>query len=545
MTIGLLDRLVSSRSNSMACRQPNNTKRPYMATTPVHYPWYKKEDTDAFFALFQNNIANFVIIAISMLSMGFPASIVFGQVLPGAAVAVMAGNFYYAWSAARLARKENRADVTALSYGISTPVMFVFLFGVLLPVKQLTGDAEMAWKVSVAACFISGAISAAGSLIGRWAQYHLPRAAMLGAVAGVALTFIAGEMLFKTLEMPVIGLLVLAIIIVGLVARVSMPFRLPTSLFAIVIGTAMAYLIGDAGGERFSDAFTHLGFYPLLPSLAWFEGLGLLLTGMLAILTVVLPITLYTAIETMNNVEAMEAAGDKYDVRECQAVDGVGTMIGSLFGGVFPTTVYIATVGAKWMGAGRGYSILNGVVYGFATMFGLIAALAAIIPVSVVAPILVFVGMSMIATAFQSNDTRYYPAVALAMLPYFANYVMTRFNRGAGEVVADISGGIVAMGQGAMFMAIFVGAMTVSVIDHQFRRAAVFAGVAAAFSFVGLMHAPELAFNAAWDFTLGYLVMGALFLYFSWQEKEQAMAHPAAVRPTSVPPASPTEPDQA
>ena len=59
-----------------------------MSTPRVHYPWYKKEDTDAFFALFQNNIANFVIIAISMLGMGFPAEIVFGQVLPGAAVAV-------------------------------------------------------------------------------------------------------------------------------------------------------------------------------------------------------------------------------------------------------------------------------------------------------------------------------------------------------------------------------------------------------------------------------------------------------------------------
>ena len=377
-----------------------------MATASTHYPWYKKEDTDAFFALFQNNIANFVIIAITMLGMGFPSSIVYGQVLPGAAVAVMVGNFYYAWSAARLARKENRADVTALSYGISTPVMFVFLFGVLLPAKQLTGDAEMAWKVAVAACFISGAIEAVISVIGRWVQYHLPRAAMLGAVAGVALTFIAGEMLFKTLEMPVIGLLVLAIIIVGLVARVSMPFKLPTSLFAIIVGTAMAYLIGDAGTERFSDAFTHLGFYPLLPNLAWFEGLGLLLTSMLAVLTVVLPITLYNAIETMNNVEAMEAAGDKYDVRECQAVDGAGTMIGALFGGVFPTTVYIATVGAKWMGAGRGYSLLNGAVYALATMFGLIAALAAIIPVSVVAPILVFVGMSMIATAFQANERR-------------------------------------------------------------------------------------------------------------------------------------------
>jgi len=141
-----------------------------MAAANTHYPWYKKEDTDAFFALFQNNIANFVIIAITMLGMGFPTSIVYGQVLPGAAVAVMVGNFYYAWSAARLARNENRSDVTALSYGISTPVMFVFLFGVLLPAKQLTGDAELAWKVAVAACFISGAIEAVISVIGRWVQ---------------------------------------------------------------------------------------------------------------------------------------------------------------------------------------------------------------------------------------------------------------------------------------------------------------------------------------------------------------------------------------
>lgn len=498
-----------------------------MSAPPVHYPWYKKEDTDAFFALFQNNIANFVIIAITMLGMGFPASIVFGQVLPGAAVAVMVGNFYYAWSAARLARKENRTDVTALSYGISTPVMFVFLFGVLLPAKQLTGDVDMAWKVAVAACFISGAIEAAISLIGRWVQYHLPRAAMLGAVAGVALTFIAGEMLFKTLEIPVIGLLVMAIIIVGLIARVAMPFRMPTSLFAIIIGTVLAYLIGATEDGQFSDAFTHLGFYPLLPNLAWFEGMGLLFTSMLAVLTVVLPITLYNAIETMNNVEAMEAAGDKYDVRECQAVDGAGTMIGALFGGVFPTTVYIATVGAKWMGAGRGYSLLNGAVYAVATMFGLIAAIAAIIPVSVVAPILVFVGMSMIATAFQANDTRYYPAIALAMLPYFANYVMTRFNRGAEEVVTDISTAIVALGQGAMFTAILLGAMTVSAIDHQFRKAAIFALVAAGFSFVGLMHAPELAFNASPDFMAGYLVMGLFFSWFAFKGAEQERPLPA------------------
>ena len=98
-----------------------------MSQGTFHYPWFKKTDVDAFFALFQNNIANFIIIAITMLGMGFSPEIVFAKVLPGAAIAVMSGNFYYAYTAARLARKEQRTDVTALAYGISTPVMFVFL----------------------------------------------------------------------------------------------------------------------------------------------------------------------------------------------------------------------------------------------------------------------------------------------------------------------------------------------------------------------------------------------------------------------------------
>ncbi|WP_375055843.1 solute carrier family 23 protein [Zobellella sp. DQSA1] len=487
-----------------------------MAEPRFHYPWYKKEDTDAFFALFQNNIANFVIITITMLGMGFPQELVFGQVIPGAAIAVLVGNFYYAYTANRLAHKEQRTDVTALSYGISTPVMFVFLFGVLLPAKTMTGDPVLAWKIAVGACFLSGLLEVLVSIIGRWVQRNLPRAAMLGAVAGVALTFIAGEMMFKTLEMPVVGLFVLAVIIIGIVGRVVLPLRMPASLFAIVFGTLLAYLLGASDSARIAEGLSHFGFYPVLPSMAAFDGMTYLFGSMIGILTVVLPITLYNAIETMNNVEAMEAAGDRYDVRECQAVDGVGTMIGALFGGLFPTTVYIATVGAKWMKAGRGYSIVNGVVYLLAAMFGLIAVISALIPVAVVAPILVFVGMSMVSTAFQTNAKKYYPAVALAMLPYFANYVMTRFNNAAGEVVSRISDGIVPLGQGAMFTAMMLGAMTVCVIDGAFKRAMVFALCSAGFSFVGLMHAPKLGFYAAPEFVMGYLVMALLFAYYAF-----------------------------
>lgn len=486
-----------------------------MSQGTFHYPWFKKTDIDAFFALFQNNIANFIVIAITMLGMGFSADIVFGKVLPGAAIAVMSGNFYYAYTASRLAHKEQRTNVTALSYGISTPVMFVFLFGVLLPAKTITGDADLAWKIAVGACFLSGLISALVAFVGPWMQRNLPRAAMLGAVAGVALTFIAGEMLFKTLEMPIVGIVVLGIIILGLVARVVMPFRLSSTFFAIIIGTALAYALGEADTKNFQEGINHLGFYPPTFTMASFEGMGLLFTSMVGILTVVLPITLYNAIETMNNVEAMSVLGDDYHVGECQAADGVGTLLGALFGGLFPTTVYIASASSKWMDAGRGYSIANGIVYLIAASFGLIAAMAAVIPVAVVAPILVFVGISMVSTAYQANAKKYYPAVAIAMLPYLGNYVMTRFNNAAPELVAKVSTGIVPLGQGAMFTAMMLGAITVSVIDHQFRRAAAFTLITAGMCFIGIIHAPRMAFNAAPDFMIGYLVLAAFLFYLS------------------------------
>ncbi|WP_134704023.1 NCS2 family permease [Ammoniphilus sp. YIM 78166] len=493
-----------------------------MNNKPFSYPWYKKEDTDAFFALFQNNLANFVVIAVTMLGMGFPAGIVFGKVIPGAAVAVLVGNLYYAHLANRLAHREKRTDVTALSYGISTPVMFIFLFGVLLPAKTLTGDPEMAWKIALAACFLSGLIEALVSFSGNWIRDHLPRAAMLGALAGVAITFIAGEMLFKTFELPVVGLLVLAIIILGIVGKIAMPFRIPASLFAIVIGTALAYVLGQASPEKVTEGLSHIGFYPILPSLDFFDGFTYLFGAMIGLFAVLLPITIYNAIETMNNVEAVAVTGDRYDVKECQAVDGVGTMLGAVFGGPFPTTVYIASIGSKWMGAGRGYSILNGIVYLLAAMFGLVAAMSAIIPVAVVAPILVFVGVSMVSTAFQSNETKYFPAVAIAMLPYVSNYLMTRFNGKAGDVVEGISTGIVPLGQGAMFTGIILGAITVFIIDRNFKNAAVFSLVGAVLSYIGLMHAPSLAIGAASDFALGYVIMGLFFVFYMFAYKQEA-----------------------
>ncbi|QNO16723.1 NCS2 family permease [Alkalicella caledoniensis] len=481
------------------------------------YPLFKREDFDGFFALFQNNLANFVLIALTMISMGFPNDIVFGRVIPGAAVAVLFGNFYYAHMAKKLAIKENRSDVTALSYGISTPVMFIYLFGVLSPALALTGDPDLAWKIGMAACFLGGAIEILGSVIGRFVRKHVPRAAMLGALAGVAFAFIGGELLFNTYEMPIIGMVVLAIILIGLIAKKPMPFKIPASLFAIIIGTSLAYIFGDAQLSQIKDGLDTVSFYAPIPSLGFLWGIRSLFTEMITLLAILLPISIYNFVETMNNVEAMAASGDDYDVQEAQIADGLGTIIGTIFGGVFPTTVYIASIGSKWMGAGRGYSVLNGIVFLLASTFGIIAAMSKIIPVPVIAPILVFVGISMVSQAFSSVNKNHFPAVTLAMFPYFANYIMTRFNGSAGEVVSKLSSGIVPLGQGAMFTGLIWGTILVFIIDNQFHKATIAALVATVLSATGFMHAPNLALLYDYQFAVGYLVIAALFYSFHLQ----------------------------
>ena len=488
------------------------------------YPWFIKEDINAFFALFQNNLANFVVIAITMLGMGYPSQIVYGMVIPGAAISVLFGNFYYAHMANKLAIKENRTDVTALAYGISTPPMFIFLFGVLKPALDITGDPYVAITIGMAACFLGGVIEALGALIGPWLRDNLPRAAMLGALAGVAFSVIAGQMFFHTFESPVIGMFVLVIVFIGLVAQKKMPFRIPASLFAIIIGTVLAYTTKLSDFSNIANGLNHVGFYFPRPTLGVISGLKLLFGPMIGLLAALLPISVYNFIETMNNVEAMASAGDDYNVAEAQLADGIGTMVGTLFGGVFPTTVYLASVSSKWLKGGRGYSVINGIVFFIASTFGIIAAMAAIIPLQVVAPILVFVGITMVSQTFSSIPQKHFPSAILAMYPYLANYLSTKFAGAAPDALAALSSSVVPLGQGAMFTAIILGAMVVFIIDDEYKKAAITALVGAGMTALGFMHAPKLALMHNPQFVLAYVVVAITLVVFNYMGDKEAVS---------------------
>ena len=114
-------------------------------------PFFTKGDVGGLTYMITNNIVNYIIIIATLEGFGWPSEIIFGRVIPGLSIGLMCGGLYYAWMARKLSAKLERPDVTALPSGISTPAMFVILFGVISPIHYAIGDPELEWAAATAA----------------------------------------------------------------------------------------------------------------------------------------------------------------------------------------------------------------------------------------------------------------------------------------------------------------------------------------------------------------------------------------------------------
>ena len=92
-------------------------------------PIFVRRDVDGFFGLFIDNLVNIIIIVTTLMGLfNMPGKLVFGRILPGIGLSIIFGNIIYSYMAYSLMKRENRDDVTTLPYGISTPIMFAYLF---------------------------------------------------------------------------------------------------------------------------------------------------------------------------------------------------------------------------------------------------------------------------------------------------------------------------------------------------------------------------------------------------------------------------------
>jgi len=215
--------------------------------------WIVRGDVDGFFGLALDNLVQLLVIdALCRGVLGFPVELVYGRILPGAAVSLIIGNLYYARQAMRLARATGRTDVCALPYGINTVSLFAYVFLVMLPAKlaaQAAGMADpvkVAWQAGLLACVGSGLIELLGAFVSERVRKATPRAALLSTLAGIALTFISLGFFFRAYARPLVGLTTLAVVMLVYFGHRRFRGGLPGGLVAVALGTAISWAIGIA-----------------------------------------------------------------------------------------------------------------------------------------------------------------------------------------------------------------------------------------------------------------------------------------------------------
>lgn len=469
-----------------------------------------KGDVNGCIALSIDNLSVLALFS-ALLIRGFrmPESIVFGRMIPGTALGVLLGDALYAWLAVRLAARSGRSDVTAMPFGLDTPStigMALLVLGPAFAHLRAAGiDASVAarevWYLGMASTMIMGAIKLPLSFAGRRLARLLPRAGLLGSLAGIALLLIGFLPLLDLMREPIVGFLSLGLVLYALVAKGRVPARLPAVLFAVIVGTSAHYALlaldpadSPAGALH---AFHWAVEWPH-PSLGMFGAFR----GAVDYLPLLIPFALLTVVGGINNTESARAAGDAYDVRSILLVEAIATLAAGLVGGVAQTTPYIGHPAYKDMGARSSYTLLAGLVIGLGGSFGVVTALLHWVPLAALAPVLVFVGIDITTQAFAAVPARHAAAVAFAFFPAIARMLAIELGDprfvSAPRFAALLAAGtgtrastlatIVALGNGFIVTATVWGAFVAEMIDRRVRRAAAYLLAGSVLCAFGVMH---------------------------------------------------------
>ena len=499
-------------------------------------------DWNAFFGFGTNILVNMLALTgLLRFVIKMPDAIVFGRILPAMGMMMCLSTFYYAWLAYRLAQKTGRSDVCAMPSGISVPHMFIVTFVIMLPIAITTGDHIKGWEAGLVWVFFQSFILMIGGFIAPIVRKITPRAAQLGTLAGVSITFISMRPALEMFMTPVIGLTCFAIIMVSWFGGVKYPKGIPAGLVAIAVGMIIAWGsnifglgLGGLSVAGVKAAFSSFGFSIPIPAFghvfSGFRYLGV-------ILVTAIPYGIYDLVEAMDNVESAEAAGDHYPTTRVLTADGVVSLIGCLMGNPFINAVYIGHPGWKAMGGRIGYSAAIGIMVIVLSWFGVISLMLAVIPVVAISPILLYIGMLICAQAFQTAPREHAPAIALALTPHLAAWATVALSGALGaagmnfgathapEFVAKMAQngvlfhGLEVMGGGSILTGLVLGAIAVFVIERKFinASASAFALAGAVLTYFGFMHGEAIGIGGGFGVTpsvaLAYLIVaGFLFM---------------------------------
>ena len=401
------------------------------------------------------------------------------------------------------------------------------------------------WQLGMASLIVMGLLKLVLSFFGEAVTRALPRAALLGSIGGAALALLGFLPLVETLRSPVVGFVTFGLLLYVLAAKGRLPVRIPGVLLAFLVGTTLYYGLGLAclGMPGFAlPELVPLSFTLPLPTLGFIEGLP----HTVPYLPLLLPFGLLMVIGGINVSESARAAGDDYRTRDVLLVEAVSTLVAGVCGGVAQTTPYIGQPAYKHMGARSGYTLLTGLFIGLGGILGYVSGLVQWLPLAVLAPIIVYVGLDITVQAFHETPRRHAIAVSLGFLPSIAYLLNIKFGNPMWmqpEVFAGLynstdthglsdMAAIVTLGNGFIITAMIWTTALVAMIDGRNGRAVVALLVGAVLTLFGIIHSVDprggiylpwdvegLRATILWQFAGAYAAMVVLLGALSLQKK--------------------------
>ena len=513
------------------------------------YIWAARGDVNSFFGLMLDNVAG-LIMAVTMLAgvFQFPVDFAIRYMVPGTAIGVLVGDLMYFVLAFVLAKRTGRNDVTAMPLGLDTPSTIGMVFFVLGPAFSAAKAAGMTehdaalhtWHVGIWAIIITGLVKLVLSFWSSWAQRFFPRAGLLGSLAAIALALIAFMQLPKLLVNPVAGFTSLIVVLITLIGRNKLPFRIPGAFAAVAIGCVLWHLMRglDAG-----LGIQLLSGTPETVASAWFprEWLTVFEFGWLgawketlAFLPYIIPFAITTVIGGIDCAESAASAGDEYSTGSIIGVEALATIFAGFCGGVIQTTPYIGHPAYKAMGGRAAYTLATALFVGGAGIVGYFGLLFAWIPEAAVLPILIFIGIEITAQSFQATPRRHYAALAFACMPAFAKLVMITVGQilpfvDSAQLPGSLNSTILflsVLAAGFIITSLLWSSALADIIDRRFNQAAIYLGIAAVLTVFGVIHSPlpgdkmflpwelteSMNVRVVWELAACYLLMAGFLV---------------------------------
>lgn len=492
---------------------------------PERANWWRlgRGDVDATVAQLGFNLAQMAIPVFLLLPVGISLEFSVAHFLPGYAAGFLVGSLGLTWLAVRLRRQDHRVDVTAHVYGNNVPAIIAYALAIVLPVYLQTHDPIAAWQLGAAAVIWTGLIKLAVAPLAGVCRRFIPVPASMTVFGAAMYSYLALVLLQRIFDNPLVGIVALAIVACSVLANLPITrWRIPPFLVAWIVPLGVGLLVG----------YIHPVWRGWSPSLPFVTSMGPLrsLGMVLPYLSVIAPIAIYQVLQDIASVEGATAAGDNYDVRSVVAIDGVATLLCGLAGSVITPVVYALHPPYKAMGARIGFAFWTAILFAAVVVSGLALFISQLFPWAILAAMIAYVSVGVGMATLRRVEPKYWSAVLLGLVLPAGAVVSAAVNSALLSLKVSPSspdvqvalnrsiywGSLQGLGSGFLFLVLVVTSLITEMINRNFGRAAIWCLVAAAFSWLGLMHSPVFRWGAQPMYAAGWFAAAGIAYSARW-----------------------------